>query len=116
MHTWIIRGCEAAAAQHVAALCDFARSHEYRSTDCIARLTGSADKAKLYPVMLIRIHIAQKRRAGIQIVQHGVDLAVVEQVAKCGSARRVTVASPVPFTAGTSANLPPPLFRNSSGR
>jgi hypothetical protein len=40
------------------------------------------DQFQLNPVVMVGVHVAQKRRRSVKIVDHHVDLPVVEQIAE----------------------------------
>ncbi len=56
--------------------------------------------------MVIRIHIAQQHWNGIDRIHDNIDLAVVEQVAKCGAAGRSHNRQSGSFDGGHQFKLP----------
>src|SRR5579864_6702219 len=49
---------------------------------------GPSDELNLDPVMMIGVHIAKQQGRTINRVDHNIDLAVIEQIAKCCSTCR----------------------------
>src|SRR5882757_2274325 len=100
VHAQVVGRGEAASAQHIATLNYLPGRYKNNRTYGIAWLARAADKPKLDPVVLITIYIAQQRWRGVEIVQHHIYLAVVEQVTKSRAPRRHDYGEPASLYRG----------------
>src|ERR1035438_8927770 len=91
MNAHIVRGQITAAAEHIAVLPDPACGEVYSGSDRVPWATRAAHQLQFHPMVLIWIHIAQQYRSAVEIVNHHIDLTIVEQIAKCSSAPHVHV-------------------------
>src|ERR1700689_2393270 len=84
----VVGGEITAAAENVATLPYAPACQIYGGPDGVVRALCASDEFQFHPVMVIRVHIAQQQRNGIDRVDDDIDLAIVEQVATSGAARR----------------------------
>src|SRR5216684_8818376 len=88
MQTLIGTGGVATSAEHVTALANSTRGNKRFRSDGIARALWATNQSQHYPVVGVLDHVSQEGRRRIHIVDHHIDVAIIEQVSKRGSARR----------------------------
>ena len=84
----VIVGDKAAAAEHVSPLLDASGGEVHRGADRISGTFWSPGQAQFHPMMVIGVHVAQECGHGVEVVDDGVDAAVVEEIAESGAACR----------------------------
>src|SRR5437667_1076311 len=76
------------AAEHVPALASSAGGYKGLRPHRIARAFRATNQSQCYPVVRILDHVTQECWRRIYVVDHYIDVAIIEQVSERGSARR----------------------------
>ena len=101
----IVGGEIAAAAQNISTLTNPARREIDSCSNRIARALGSPNELQFDPLVVVRIHVAKQYRNAVHVVDDHVDLAVVENVAKRGTATNTDYRKPGPLDGGNHLKL-----------
>src|SRR5258708_29754062 len=88
MQTAVVRRYITSTRKHVLTLAHSVGSQKRGGARRVARAFGSSDELNLARVMMIGVHIAKQHGRTINRVDHNIDLAVIEQIAKCRSTCR----------------------------
>src|SRR5258707_15622191 len=88
MQTTVVRRYITSTRKHVLTLAHAVGSQKRGCARRVARAFGSSDELNLDPVMMIGVHIAKQHGRPVNRIDHNIDLAVIEQIAKCCSACR----------------------------
>src|SRR5258708_2965445 len=96
MQTAVVRRYITSTRKHVLTLAHSVGSQKRGGARRVARAFGSSDELNLDPVMMIGLHIAKQHGRTVNRIDHNINLAVVEQIAKCCSACRNDLGEPGP--------------------
>src|SRR5229473_1430233 len=107
MQTAVVRRYITSTRKHVLTLAHAVGGQKRCGARRVARAFGSSDELNLDPVMMIGVHIAKQHGRTVNRIDHNMDLAFVEQIAKCCSPCGNDRGQPVPRTGGTYSNLRP---------
>jgi len=93
----IVRRDIAAAAHHIFTLAHTVGPKKHTRAHRIARTFGPSNELQFHPVMVVGFTFLKQYRWTVDGVDHDIDLALVEQVAKRGRrAQRSTPPTPIP--------------------
>ncbi len=97
MQTAVVRRYVTSTRKHVLTLAQAVGGQKHGGARRVARAFGSSDELNLDPVMMIGGHIAKQHRRTVNRIDHYIDLAVIEQIAKgCSTCRNDRGRTPVP--------------------
>src|SRR5258708_33104390 len=88
MQTAVVRRYITSTRKHVLTLPHAVGGQKRGGARRIARAFGCSHKLNLDPVMMIGVHIAKQDGRTVNRIDHNIDLAVIEEIAKCCSSCR----------------------------
>src|SRR4029077_17635804 len=110
MQTAVVRRYITSTRKHVLTLAHSVGGQKRGGARSVARAFGFSDELNLDPVMMIGVHFAKQHGRTVNRVDHNIDLAVIDQIAKCCSTcrndrgqpgslngRHLFESSPLPF-------------------
>ena len=96
----VIGGEIAASAEDIASLASGAAGQIHGRSYGVARAAGTSYKLKLYPVIPVRIDVAQEGGGTVDVVDDDINFAVIEKVAESGSATHANFGQSCAFDGG----------------
>src|SRR5258708_19258747 len=88
MQTAVVRRYITSTRKHVLTLAHAVGSQKRGGARRIARAFGVSIELNLDPVMMVGVQIAKQHGRTVNRIDHNIDLAVIEQIAKCCSTCR----------------------------